>query len=75
MFMPTRIQLIDDWRKLAPKLWSMRLMLVSFVLSGVEVALPYCAPTVPSGRFAAAAGLVTVAAAVARLVAQPEAKA
>ena len=65
------MKFIPDARHVALKLWSVRLMLLSICLSGLEVAIPYIAPVLPSGSFAALAGLVTVAAAIARLVAQP----
>jgi len=41
------------------------------VLSALEFALPYFAPSQPSGWFAVAAGCTSLGAAVARIVAQP----
>lgn len=66
-----RFQLIDDAKRLAPRLWSVRLALLASVLSAVDVALPYLAPAYPSRGFALLAVLVGIAAALARLVAQP----
>lgn len=67
-----RMTLIDDWKHLAPRLWSIRLSLLSAILSAAEFAIPYFAPAVPSGRFAAAAMAVGLAAAVSRVIAQPK---
>lgn len=66
------MQLLDDWKAVARRAWSMRLIALSFVLSALEVALPYLDGHFPRGTFAVLAGLVSLAAAVARLVAQPE---
>jgi hypothetical protein len=66
--------LIDDARKVWHRLWSVRLALLSAGLSAAEFAMPYIAPVQPSGRFAALAALISVAAAVARIVAQPRIK-
>lgn len=67
-----RIQLIEDWWTLAKKAWSIRLAIASAVLTAAEVAVPYVAPQTPSGLFAAGAGLLSLAAAWARLVSQPK---
>lgn len=66
------MNLIDDWKAVAVKAWSMRLVLLSAVLSAAEVAIPYLDDTLPRGRFAVLAGLVSLAAGIARVVAQPE---
>lgn len=50
----------------------MRLVLLSAVLSAAEVAIPYLDETMPHGRFAVLAGAVSLAAGIARVVAQPE---
>ena len=67
-----RIQLIEDWWTLAKKAWSIRLAIASAVLTAAEVAVPYVAPQTPSGLFAGGAGLLSLAAAWARLVSQPK---
>lgn len=66
------MNLIDNWKAVATKAWSMRLVLLSAVLSAAEVALPYLDGAMPRGTFAILAMAVSVSAAVARLVAQPE---
>lgn len=50
----------------------MRLIALSAILSAVEVAIPYLDDTMPRGVFAVVAGVVSLSAGIARLVAQPE---
>ena len=50
----------------------MRLIALSAILSGAEVALPYLDFHFERGTFAVLAGVVSLAAAVARVLAQPE---
>jgi hypothetical protein len=63
--------LVDDWKHVARRAWSVRLAVLSGLLSAGEFALPYLAPQAPSRRFAAVAAALALAAAVARVVAQP----
>lgn len=62
---------LHDWKRVARKAWSFKFALLSAALSAIEFALPYFAPEQPSRRFAAAAAALALAAAIARLVAQP----
>lgn len=64
--------LIDDWRNVARKAWSIRLVLLAAALGGVELALPLFMDAVPRHVFTALSILVSIGAAVARLVAQPK---
>ena len=65
------MQFIEDWKKQFPKLWSVRLALLAALASGIETAVNlYATGTVP--LLVIAAGLSSVGAAVARIVAQPE---
>lgn len=64
--------LIDNWRAVAVKAWSMRLVVLSAILSGAEVALPLFSDAIHRGTFAGLAIVVSLAAAVSRLVAQPK---
>lgn len=66
------MKLVDNWRRVVSKAWSIKLALVSAALSATEFALPYVAPAVSSGKFAAVAGAVSLAAALARIVSQPK---
>ena len=64
--------LIANWRSVLKRAWSVRLMLLAGLLSGAEIALPIIdqAVVIPRGIFAALSGLTTMAAMVARFIAQ-----
>jgi hypothetical protein len=69
------MRLIDEWQWVLRKAWSFRLLAIAAVLSGLEVVISvmvaYGVKTpLPVGIFAALAGVVTIAAMVARFVAQ-----
>jgi len=66
------MKLAANWRAVLRRAWSVRLMVVAAVLSGVEVALPLLHGVIgiPAGLFAGASGFCTAAAFAARLVAQ-----
>lgn len=69
------MRLIDDAHFVLTRAWSVRLILVAALLSGLEVVLSVLTamsvnPGVPAGVFAAFSGLVTFAALIARFVAQ-----
>jgi len=71
------MQLDSNWRLILKKAWSVRLILLSGLLSGLEVALPIIREAleplqiVPTGVFAGVALVTTMAAVIARVVAQP----
>lgn len=69
------MRLLDNWREVMRKAWSIKFMLLAGLLSGAEVVMSILEPsnTLPPGLFAALAGVVTSAALVARLLAQNEA--
>jgi hypothetical protein len=66
------MRLIDDWRRVIKRAWSIRLLIVAGILSGIEVALPVIDGwiTIPRGLFASLSFVVVAAAFVARIVAQ-----
>lgn len=64
------MKLVSDWKRVLKRAWSIRLLLLAGIFSAVEVALPFFENSIPTGIFAAASGLATGAAFVARLVAQ-----
>jgi len=64
------MKLIWNWRDVLRKAWSLRLMLLAAVLSGIEVALPFFASEFPRGIFAVLSFLSVASAFVARLIAQ-----
>ena len=63
---------VSNWRVVLRKAWSIRLMILAALLSGLEVALPLLDGylPIPAGAFAALSGLTVSGAFVARLVAQ-----
>ncbi|MCD4511551.1 hypothetical protein LQT97_09900 [Brucella pseudogrignonensis] len=66
------MQLVPDWRHVLRKAWSVRLILLAGLLTGIEVALPLLgdAYPIPTGLFAILSLVVTMAAFVMRLVSQ-----
>ena len=68
------MNLVPHWRRVLKRAWSIRLMILAALLSGVEVALSFSDVRewleLPPGIFAALAGLVSSAALVARLIVQ-----
>lgn len=63
--------LVPNWRAVLRRAWSIRLLIIAGALSGLEVALPlFGFDVIPAGTFAALSGLVTMAAFIARLLAQ-----
>ena len=64
------MKFIDDWKKQFPKLWSVRFALVAALASAVETGMSlYATGTAP--LLVVAAGLTSIGAAIARIVAQP----
>jgi len=59
-----------DWRRILTRAWSVRLMLLAGLLSGLEVALQYIDLPLPPGVFAALMTVIVAAAFIARLMAQ-----
>lgn len=68
------MRLAANWRRVLRRAWSIRLMIVAGILSGIEVALPLAGDLVPVpvGVFAGLSALTTAGAFVARLVAQKD---
>lgn len=66
------MKLITNWKAVVTRAWSMRLVVLSAILSGAEVALPLFDDAFRRGTFALLAVAVSLAAAIARVVAQPE---
>lgn len=69
------MRLLDDWKRVLRQAWSIRLMLLAGLFSGVEIALPIIDGLlhIPRGIFAALSGVTTAVAFVARLLAQKKA--
>jgi hypothetical protein len=68
------MRLIDGWRAVLRKAWSIRLMLLAALLSGLEVVLPLLDGVLPlpPGMFAALSFVTVAAAFIARVVAQKD---
>lgn len=67
------MQLINDWKRKFPKLWSVRLSLLAALMSSMEVALNvYLTGKAPI--IVVVAGVISLGAAAARVVAQSEVK-
>lgn len=64
------MKILNDWKLILQKAWSIRLMLMAGILSGIEVVLPLFIDTFPRGVFAVLSILFTGAAFVARIMAQ-----
>ena len=64
--------LIYNWRKLWLRLWSVKLSLLAALLSGFEVAFSVWIDGKPA-VFAGVAFILSIGAAVARIVSQPKA--
>lgn len=64
--------LVSNWRDVLRKAWSVRLMILAGLLSGLEVALPLIDGLydIPRGLFAALSGVTVAGAFVSRLLAQ-----
>lgn len=65
------MRLLWNWKQVLKKAWSIRFALISAVLSAMEFVIPYVSPAEPNGLFALAAGAVSLASALARIIAQP----
>lgn len=66
------MELIPEWRKVLRYGWSIRLILLAGLLSGLEVILPMCTDTIPPKLFAGLSLVVTAGAFIARILAQPK---
>lgn len=66
--------LVENYKAIAVKAWSMKFIFMSAVFSALEVSLPFFAPLglVEPGTMAILALTASAAAAIARVVAQPK---
>ena len=67
-----KFSFIDNWGAVLRKAWSVRLLLLAAVLTGVEAVLPFFVPKEPSIWFALVTFTVVCGALIARFVAQPK---
>lgn len=64
--------LVRNWRAVLRKAWSVRLIALAAILSGLEVGLPFLFDFIEPGLLALLSVLTTAAALVARLCAQKD---
>jgi len=68
-----KLELIEDWRAVLTRAWSMKFSILAAILGGLEVGVQFVQPAgIPNGVFAGIASVVSMSAAIARLVAQRE---
>ena len=72
MTTPPNLCLLDDWRRVARRAWSIRLSIVAAIFTAAEVVVPLFGDVLPRGVFVMLAFSASIGAAIARLVAQPE---
>jgi hypothetical protein len=64
------VSLHPDWRRIFRKAWSVRLMIIAGLLTGVETVLPMFMDVIPHSLFSGLNFVFVSAALVARLIAQ-----
>ena len=62
--------LVDEWKTVARRAWSVRLAAVAGLMGGIEGILPLFTDAIPRGIFAMLTVLASIGAMVARLVSQ-----
>lgn len=70
--MKTRICLLDNWRCVLRRAWSIRFSLLAAAFTAAEVVVPIFGDVLPRGLFVLLAFAASIGATVARIVAQPE---
>ena len=64
--------LIPNWRRVARKAWSVRLLGAASVLTGCEAVLPYMETELPRGSFALLSFFIVSLALFSRFIAQKD---
>lgn len=76
MTVTRKISLLDDWRNIVRRAWSIRLSLLAAAFTAAEVVVPLFGDVLldvmPRGAFVLLAFAASIGATVARIVAQPE---
>ena len=65
------MNLVHDWKRIIKRTWSIRLAILSALLSGLEMVLPLFGDVIPRNLFAALSFITAIAAGIARVIAQP----
>jgi hypothetical protein len=66
------MNLIDDWRRVVRTAWSIRLIALAGLFSGLDAILPLFVADLPRGIFAALSLVAAMGGAWARVVQQPK---
>ena len=61
-----------DWKDVMRKAWSVKFMVLAFLLTMAEVMLPFFSDAIPPRVFAVLSGLAVAGAFVSRLIAQKD---
>ena len=69
-----QFRLLDDWRKIARRAWSIRFSLLAALFTATEVVVPMLGEQLPRGLFVLLAFVASVGATLTRLMVQPEGK-
>ena len=69
--MKPKLCLLDDWRQVFRRAWSVRFSLLAAALTAAEVVVPLFGDLLPRGAFVLLAFACSIGATVARIVAQP----
>ncbi|MBK8772124.1 MAG: hypothetical protein IPM06_17120 [Rhizobiales bacterium] len=64
--------LVQNWKRIITKAWSIRWMLVAALFAGIDAALPIFANRIPQGVFSILAALSACIGTVARILDQPD---
>ena len=68
-----KIALVDDWRAILAKAWSVKFNIAATLFGAAEVAVALIEPDgLPNGLFAGIAACISIAANVSRVMAQKE---
>lgn len=63
--------LVEDWQLILKKAWSIRLLLLSAILSAAEAVVPLFIDVLPHNTFTILAVLAAIGGAASRIIAQP----
>lgn len=66
------MRLLNNWKRIIRRAWSIRLGIISALFAGAEVVLPMFVDVIPRNLFAGMSFISVAGAVVARVIAQPE---
>ena len=70
--MKPKLCLLDDWRQVLRRAWSVRFSMMAAALTAAEVVVPLFGDVLPRGALVLLAFACSIGWTVARIVAQPE---